>query len=504
MRQTRSLTLVVALAIALSAVALIVAASASLRWRYAHDSPLMIYAGFLVAGGSVPYRDFFDVNMPGTYFVMAAVGRVLGWDDFGFRAFDVFCLMSISVSTFLWMRRFGNLSALAGSVAFPLWYLNGGPSMSLQREYIALVPFAGMLAVTTADTGLTPRVRTIVAGVLAGMSAAIKPQFLLLSLPLLPLLIQPGDSSAGWRRRTAGFLGGLLIPLGAMSVYLLFTGSLEPLVDMAVNYWPLYAGMTGGHTPIVGLPRLLYVVKSTGIGLATPYAPMAVVGLIAMGQDQTHSRYAWVLFGLLLATALYPAMSGQFWLYHWLPFYYVALCAASLSARVVEIREWSAGVIAPALALIVLLLVLSATSVSHLRHGRDIQPPKGGVPDEISGFLRSHMNSGDAVQPLDWTGGAVHGMLMARAPLATRFMYDYHFYHHVSHPYIGKLRRDFIDELSVKRPRFIIEILQDKGWPTGPDTTRQFPELQAFLEQHYAPAQQDTRYRILQRIDGAP
>ncbi len=51
-------------------VVLIFTAVVSLSWRYVHDSPLMIYAGFLISHGTVPYRDLFDMNMPGTYFVM--------------------------------------------------------------------------------------------------------------------------------------------------------------------------------------------------------------------------------------------------------------------------------------------------------------------------------------------------------------------------------------------------------------------------------------------------
>lgn len=500
------LTTAVVIAVAVSALILLAAASLSLGWRYEHDSPLMIYCGFLVAGGSVPYRDFFDMNMPGTYFVMAAMGRVFGWSDHGFRVFDLLCLSSISAATFLWMRRFGVLAALTAPVAFSLWYLNGGPGLSLQREYIALVPFTAMLAVTTPVPGLTPRLRAFAVGLLAGMSFLIKPQFLLLALPLLPPLLHSSASSPSDRpRRTAvAFVCGLSVPLFAMFTYFVCTGTLLPFIDMAANYWPLYSSMTGDHAPIAGFQRFLYIVKSTGRGVATVYAPLALIGLGVLDRDPRVKPYVWVAIGLLLVSAVYPSVSGQFWTYHWLPFQYVALCAASFSARTVSITDWSLSGLLPAISVVSLLILLSVTSVDHMQDGRDRDPPKAGVPDEIHMFLRTHMNPGDAVQPLDWTGGAVHGMLMARAPLATRFMYDFHFYHHISRPYIGDLRREFMRELSDAMPRFIVQILGDKPWPIGTDTTRDFPELQSFLDMHYATAEETVGYRVLQRIDGMP
>ena len=73
-----------------------------------------------------------------------------------------------------------------------------------------------------------------------------------------------------------------------------------------------------------------------------------------------------------------------------------------------------------------------------------------------------------------------------RAGLATRFVYDFHFYHHVSRPYIQRLRSLFLEELRRSRPRFIVQITAaDKHWVSGPDTTREFPELHALLDADY-------------------
>lgn len=104
------------------------------------------------------------------------------------------------------------------------------------------------------------------------------------------------------------------------------------------------------------------------------------------------------------------------------------------------------------------------------------------------------------MQPLDWTGGALHALLSARAAPATSFVYDIQFYHHVSSPYIQELRRRFITELTAARPRFIVEIDDaSKPWPEGPDTTHSFPALRSILARDYQVALRGAGYTIDER-----
>lgn len=498
----------IALVTFVGVVVLIFTAAVSLSWRYVHDSPLVIYGGFLISHGTVPYRDLFDMNMPGTYLVMLAMGKVFGWNDGGFRAFDIICLAILAVLTFLWMRRSGKLPAFVAAVAFPLWYLGAGPGISLQREYIALLPFTAMLAIATANTGSRLMTRAFLTGLLSGMTVLVKPNFFILSLPVMLVMIREDTLSTFSWRVTAALLGGLLVPLCATFVYLVASGGIRPFLDIAVNYWPLYTHLTGSHQPIAGMHRLLYIAESTLEGILTIYALVAVYGVVDLSLDRTQKRQACLMGGLLAAAALYPATAGQFWRYHWIPFCYVTLCAASLLARPTPIQKSRAMGIVSYAVVILLLLRLSSVNLgplyqSLIQHAKE-KPPKGGVPDEVAQFLNSHLKPGEAVQPLDWTGGAVHGMLMARAPLATRFMYDFHFYHHIGSPYIARLRREFMGELAAKRPRFIIEVLEDKPWPTGAGTTRSFPELESLLKQKYVTAQTGNAYRILERKDSMP
>ena len=120
--------------------------------------------------------------------------------------------------------------------------------------------------------------------------------------------------------------------------------------------------------------------------------------------------------------------------------------------------------------------------------------------DEIARFLEKNLEAGDTVQPLDWTGGTLLAMLETRARLATPYIFDFYFYHHVSTPYIQSLRADFMDELQKSSPHFIVEVTAiDKPWITGQDTSREFPELRAFLDANYSVTIQKADYVIYER-----
>ncbi|MFM8370679.1 MAG: hypothetical protein ACKOBD_18180, partial [Chloroflexota bacterium] len=121
---------------------------------------------------------------------------------------------------------------------------------------------------------------------------------------------------------------------------------------------------------------------------------------------------------------------------------------------------------------------------------------------QISTFLEKNLEPGDEVQPLDWTGGSLLAMLENRAPIATSYVFDFYFYHHVSDPYIQALRADFMTQLQESKPRFIIEVTSiDKPWVSGKDTSRNFPELRAFLNENYSVTMEKEDY-IIYELDG--
>src|SRR3972149_3678221 len=163
---------------------LIVQAAYSLQWPIAHDEAPLFYEAFLMrAEGRVPYRDIFDFQMPGSFAAYFVLARLSGFNDLRIRILALLILAALLTITFLAMRPFGKTPALTAVLLFGLKYLQGGPSMSLQRDYLLLIFLALALWIGMRDD-LTLKHR-IALGLLFGLAATLKPHA---SLGLLPIL----------------------------------------------------------------------------------------------------------------------------------------------------------------------------------------------------------------------------------------------------------------------------------------------------------------------------
>jgi len=458
--------------------------------------PVLGYMGFLVNSGAVPYRDFFDINMPGTYAVFALLGRVFGWSDLGLRVFDLILLAALSLATFRWMRPSGRLAAACASLAFPLYYLWAGPNTSMEREYIALVPLATALVLAFGLSGRRLILRGLGVGLLTAAAALVKPHFVILALPAIAVLFHEAAGSARIGRLATATAAGLLLPLAATFGWLLAVGALKPFLDVVTKYWPQYAEMTadGAHEAIRGSARLVYVGQSLLAGLKASFLPWAFIGIFAIRRESELRKQMLVVSGLVILSAIYPALSGQFFFYHWLPFQYSVLCAASLAVRLPRTERTNPVALVSRFAVLLLLLLLCAQSLKRVAWESGHR--KYGMADEIAHVLTERMKPGETVQPLDWTGWSLRGMLMARAKPATRFLADYYLYHQASSPYVQRLRREFMAELNDAKPAFIVEATgENMPWPKG---VNEFPELQRYIARNYGVVAQESTYRILQ------
>ncbi len=486
---------------------LIAQAAFSLQWPIAHDEAPLFYEAFLMQSeGRIPYRDIFDFQMPGSYIVYYLLGLLSGFGPFRIRILDLLILAALIVITFQAMRRFGNTPALAAGILFGLKYLQGGPSLSLQREYLLLVFIALSLLIGMRET-LTPKHR-LGLGILFGLSAVIKPHA---ALGLLPFLLfdiadirqRPNMTlpKAAWTSILPATIG-FAIPVSLVITWLALTGALTPFLTIALNYWPLYSQINGQMEITPTAERVSFLLNQIwrlgGNGLWLIPA--------AFGIYLNRNRQTYLLASLALCYAIYPALSGQFFPYHYIPFIYIIILVASLSLTTHHFPLSTSFIFPLSLSILLITILLTVRpSTTFLRQiqGHPIATSTDRA-EEIARFLENNLEAGETVQPLDWTGGTLLAMLETRAPIATPYVFDFYFYHHVSNPYIQSLRVDFVHQLQSASPRYIVEITAiDKPWVSGEDTTRDFPELRAFLNEYYSVTMDRNDY-IIYELDDRP
>lgn len=490
----------------------------ALGWRMQHDTPLLHYVAFLIDRHHfTPYKDVFETSMPGTLLFHLAIGKALGYSDAAFRTLDLLYLLTFLAVTWMLMKSFGKAVACGSILLFGLIYMGHGPSMSLQRDYVGVMPIAIALLVATDKRPKTYANWSFV-GALFAVAASIKPH-LAIGLPAVlaygAVTLRDG---AGTLRTTfgmpflrlAGAAGiGFIIVWSLPFLWLWTTGGFPYFREMFASYLPLHIQLTGDHAMITGMARVRYLLDSYrnfgGLGMLLVPAALGIYIALSDQEDRSRSRFVLLLLGLLGLYSIYPALSGQFWDYHWMPFaYFGSLCGALVllpQAKPSSIAAFSPYRRAvPFMVFLFALAVLVRMPGDFTRQlaGKEPVPPKDGKVDEIAGFLKSHLRPGDKIQPLDWTGGALHAALLSEAVVATPYIYDYHFYHHVSKPPIQHIRQKFIMDLETEQPRFIIDVTT-KPRPKGQDTTSEFPELQTLLANNYAPVQRGNGYVILER-----
>lgn len=485
----------------------------SYGWRMEHDTPPLHYAAFLInEHGLVPYRDIFETSMPGTIAFHVLVTRLFGYSDLAFRLVDIGSVVLLSLLSLRLIWPWGRLAAISTAVIFSAIYLGYGQSMSLQRDYLGVILIAASLNIVTSR--LNDNRRALLLGVLLGMAALIKPHLVVGAPVILWLAYRQTATKPPLLRSLLMLAAGGLLPLLAVGLWLGPAGALDELWALLWHYLPLYNQINGDFEILEPAAATAYRWQQiAGMGGFQLWLLGALAGCGLLLREKPEYRdWAIGLLLLILLYLVYASMAGKFWAYHFMPFVYFCVLGSCLLLIPPENGGWTLRACAPPL--MVIALVFSTINGLHLyplfiagqlRSDRSIFPPKQGRVDRITAHLKTHAEPGDYAQALDTTGGAIHALLEAGLPLATPFIYNYHFYHHVSDPYISALRHRFMAALERQPPRFFVEITaRNKPYVRGRTTRKSLPELEVFLSEHYRVLVQESDFQIYQRRELTP
>jgi hypothetical protein len=460
-------------------VAAICAAMCSLSWRMVHDtSILMCLANLMVHHGAVPYRDFFDMNLPGTYGLFCLIVQTLGTSDLAVHVANLLIITLISLFMFWTFPRSCRWCAVFGIGLGALRIFSGEWVFVLQREEFALIPISALLVLGLRQPFRIDAFQGIFSGLLMSWLVLIKPQFVLYGLPAIYLMWVACESWSQRIRAFAVMVGAFLVPILICILWIVQTGAWEGFLDV-VHYWPLYGQMTFDFQFVDPAVRMNDLFVRMSKMVVSPYTAVAVLGLfVGLRSGVLARREANIWAGMLVLAIIVPALTGQFWPYHRLPFYYFALC---MTGYLLAGQKWAIGL---GVAIMMVWIPFAGSRVWRETSISSVASQKHEVPDLFASYLKIHLQPGDRVQPIDWAWGALQGILTADAVLATRFPYTFYFHHHVHHPLIQKLRAEFLDDLEKLPPRFLLEATK-VAMPTGRDTEIRFDAFESWKERNY-------------------
>lgn len=119
----------------------------SVRWPRDHDAPLLAYMAWLIRHGYRPYRDIYDLDLPGAVLFHVAGQRLFGNSDLSLRTRDLLLLGAGLVIVFRVMRRIGARAAWVAVVLIAGRYLAyGGAVQSLRRDWILALLLVATIA----------------------------------------------------------------------------------------------------------------------------------------------------------------------------------------------------------------------------------------------------------------------------------------------------------------------------------------------------------------------
>ena len=470
----------------------------SLGWPLIHDAPLMHYVAWLIGQGAVPYRDVFDMNLPGVYAVHVGVLRTLGAGDLAWRFFDLAWLLATAVLLWAYCRPVaGGAGAAGAALLFALYHLAGGAWRAGQRDFLlCLLVLACAYGVARSWESAGALGPLLLGGAALGAGMMLKPQAGLLWAAWTVA------AAAGRRRAGRSGLGGaatlvagsLVAPALALG-WLAWRGGLAPFVEVLGGYvLPLY--------PHVGRALWWQAIGWHGHG----WALMALLGaLAALGAWTARREPSRVRMWLALSGAAYGAVhflaQGKGWEYHLYPLalFLCLLAGLALSPRpTLAAARGSLRALRPARVAAAVLLAASVV-VLGVKGVEAVDAPwiaaKERMVTALAADLERVAGPGTTVQVMDTTAGGIHALLRLGRREPTRFLYDFHFFHDESDPRIQALRAEFAGRLAAAPPAAIV-VMQDT-WPVpGYERLDRFPEVARLLADRYTLVREGEGYRI--------
>ena len=247
------------------------------------DQALFYVSGRKLLAGDVLYRDIVDLKPPMIYFLNAAAVGLFGESFLSVRILETLFQLGAALLIFLAVRRGTGRPGVAAvsAVLFAVLYFGMNFNDRAQVEGFAMLPLAGILYLVCARGA---PYRYLLAGVLLGLLGLLKTTLLIVLVPILIILLIHYPPSLLWRRALLTVIG-MLLPYGAMFLYLTATGAMHDYM-LVQNFVAGYASQQIG-SPMALLNRMIRFVPTYIAGTWT----LLVFALLVIGIGNASGRW---------------------------------------------------------------------------------------------------------------------------------------------------------------------------------------------------------------------
>ncbi|MCX7715311.1 MAG: hypothetical protein N2171_06260 [Clostridia bacterium] len=451
----------------------------SRSWGLLWDAAINHYVAWLISEGKVPYRDIFDVQFPGTYIIHWLVIKCIGGSDIHWRLFDLGCLVFINVLIMLYCRPFGWLTGWIGIALFSAFHLYNGPLYIGQRDYVLLLLVLGAkYCIVRFLEGCRGSGFLAGAGLLLGFAVAIKPYCGLLFLLLLVIiLVSDMHTGSKWVKHSSIFiLFSTIIPM-LFSIWLWKINALPYLIDIFYNYLvPFYSKFI--FQPF----RTDDLVNFLGVPLIEIICIIIITIWTLFLSRKNRFRIALLVVGMIYGILhFYFQTRNSYQLYPLALFMFmgVASCTSFIHGTAPRIIKFFIVLILLHCYMITIYRSSSSLVATPLHHITSF-PCKEQLINDLNGKIKQT----DTVQVLDFVSGHIHALYVLRCKQPTRFLFDAQFFHDIDSPYIQSLRKEYLQDISIQPPTYIILSIQ--SWPVnGYERIETFPLFRDWLYENY-------------------
>lgn len=289
----------------------------TLLYPYGRDQAMFAYVGSVWRQGGLPYRDAWDVKLPGIYAIYALVGGV----EWGPRLLDLLA-SAVTAGALLWIGRSHSSShdkrlsgvGLLAVVLAVVYTLGAFDFWNLAQTETLIAPLSAMAVAL----GLSRR--PFAAGLCAGCAAVIKTTAVVSVVPVLLCcwLVADEDGDRFAVHRVVLTAAGWLIPALVIVIYFGTRGGLPYLGELIATQRE-YAG---GDPRLLG-HSLFDLVSRLGLAGYLPLVLLSAVGAAWSFVRQLRSGPArrvtpeWVLLAWWGIALVQVAVQRRFYLYHW-------------------------------------------------------------------------------------------------------------------------------------------------------------------------------------------